>query len=257
MGIAMPGIRSSNPSIPAVTGIETPLPRRHYRDWSQTGISAADSQTALWLRRVLNFLVAGIAVIGLLPVMLIVAVLVWLSSPGPVLYTQVRVGLDRRSTARRSQNHRRERNIGGQPFTIYKFRTMRVDAEHQSGAVWAQQSDPRVTPIGRLLRQYRLDELPQLINVLKGDMNVVGPRPERPTIFAELREHIAEYPLRQRTRPGITGLAQINHHYDRSLEDVRTKVHYDLEYIRRQSVAEDVRIMLMTVPVILRRRGGW
>jgi lipopolysaccharide/colanic/teichoic acid biosynthesis glycosyltransferase len=93
--------------------------------------------------------------------------------------------------------------------------------------------------------------------VLKGEMNIVGPRPERPTIFAELREHIAEYPLRQRAKPGITGLAQINHHYDRSLDDVRTKVHYDLEYIRRQSVGEDFRIMLKTVPVILLRRGGW
>jgi lipopolysaccharide/colanic/teichoic acid biosynthesis glycosyltransferase len=156
-----------------------------------------------------------------------------------------------------SLNHRRERDLGGRPFTIYKFRTMWVDAEHASGAVWAQQSDPRVTPLGRLLRQYRLDELPQLFNVLKGEMNIVGPRPERPTIFAELREHIAEYPLRQRAKPGITGLAQINHHYDRSLEDVRTKVHYDLEYIRRQSVTEDLRIMLMTVPVVLLRRGGW
>jgi len=154
-------------------------------------------------------------------------------------------------------NHRREQNLGGQPFTIYKFRTMRVDAEHGSGAVWAQQQDPRVTAVGGLLRQYRLDELPQLLNVLRGEMNIVGPRPERPTIFAELREHIAEYPLRQRAKPGITGLAQINHHYDRSLEDVRTKVHYDLEYIRRQSVAEDLRIMLKTVPVVLLRRGGW
>jgi lipopolysaccharide/colanic/teichoic acid biosynthesis glycosyltransferase len=155
------------------------------------------------------------------------------------------------------QNHRRERDLGGRLFTIYKFRTMWVDAENGSGAVWAQQHDPRVTSIGRLLRQYRLDELPQLFNVLQGEMNIVGPRPERPTIFAELREHIAEYPLRQRALPGITGLAQINHHYDRSLEDVRTKVHYDLEYIRRQCVAEDFRIMLKTVPVVLLRRGGW
>jgi lipopolysaccharide/colanic/teichoic acid biosynthesis glycosyltransferase len=209
------------------------------------------------LNRVLN---AGIALLGLIllfPVLLLIAFLVWISSPGPVLYTQVRVGLDRRLPADALQNHRRERNHGGRLFTIYKFRTMRVDAEHQSGAVWAQQSDPRVTPIGRLLRQYRLDELPQLFNVLRGDMNIVGPRPERPTIFAELREHIAEYPLRQRAKPGITGLAQINHHYDRSLEDVRKKVQYDLEYIRRQSVVEDVRIMLKTLPVILRRRGGW
>jgi lipopolysaccharide/colanic/teichoic acid biosynthesis glycosyltransferase len=258
MGIAMSGIRSSNPSIPAVTGIETPLARPHFRDWSQAGIGQAASRSAAaWLRRTLNLLVALIAVIILLPILLILAFLVWISSPGPVLYTQVRVGLDRRESAKRALNHRRERNLGGRPFTIYKFRTMRVDAEHHSGAVWAQQSDPRVTAIGRLLRQYRLDELPQLVNVLKGDMNIVGPRPERPTIFAELREHIAEYPLRQRAKPGITGLAQINHHYDRSLEDVRTKVHYDLEYIRRQSVVEDVRIMLKTVPVILLRRGGW
>jgi lipopolysaccharide/colanic/teichoic acid biosynthesis glycosyltransferase len=206
---------------------------------------------------VLNFLLALTALLLLLPVLLVVALLVRLTSPGPVLYTQLRVGLDRRLPVHGAENHRRERNMGGLPFTIYKFRTMRVDAEHGSGAVWAQQRDPRVTPIGRLLRQYRLDELPQLLNVLKGEMNIVGPRPERPTIFAELREHIAEYPLRQRAKPGITGLAQINHHYDRSLEDVRTKVHYDLEYIRRQSVAEDFRIMLKTVPVILLRRGGW
>ena len=205
----------------------------------------------------LNLSLALIALVLLLPVFVIVGLLVWLSSPGPMLYTQVRVGLDRRLPRNGSQNHRRQRDLGGQPFTIYKFRTMRVDAEHHSGAVWAQQRDPRVTPIGRLLRQYRLDELPQLLNVLKGEMNIVGPRPERPTIFAELREHIAEYPLRQRAKPGITGLAQINHHYDRSLDDVRTKVHYDLEYIRRQSVSEDFRIMLKTLPVILLRRGGW
>jgi lipopolysaccharide/colanic/teichoic acid biosynthesis glycosyltransferase len=255
MGIAMPGFRSSNPSIPAVTGLESPLPRHHYRDWGQGEVAASAGPD--WLRRSINFILALTALIILLPMMLLIAVLVRLTSRGPILYTQTRVGFDRRINARASLNHRRERNLGGQPFTIYKFRTMRVDAEHQSGAVWAQQGDPRVTSIGRLLRQYRLDELPQLINVLRGEMNIVGPRPERPTIFAELREHIAEYPLRQRAKPGITGLAQINHHYDRSLEDVRTKVHYDLEYIRRQSVAEDIRIMLKTVPVILLRRGGW
>jgi lipopolysaccharide/colanic/teichoic acid biosynthesis glycosyltransferase len=207
--------------------------------------------------RALNVLFALTAVLLLLPIMLVIALLIRLTSRGPALYTQVRIGLDRRLPFVTHHNHRRQRDLGGQPFTIYKFRTMRVDAEHHSGAVWAQQRDPRVTPIGRLLRQYRLDELPQLLNVLRGEMNIVGPRPERPTIFAELREHIAEYPLRQRAKPGITGLAQINHHYDRSLDDVRTKVHYDLEYIRRQSVAEDFRIMLKTVPVILLRRGGW
>jgi lipopolysaccharide/colanic/teichoic acid biosynthesis glycosyltransferase len=256
MGIAMSGIRSSNPSLPAITGLEPALPRQQYRDWSQAGARSRASSTDL-ARRAVNIVFALLALIVLLPLMLLVAVLVRLTSRGPVLYTQVRVGLDRRQPSSGSVNYRREYDLGGRPFTIYKFRTMRADAELQSGAVWAQQSDPRVTSVGGVLRQYRLDELPQLFNVLKGEMNIVGPRPERPTIFAELREHIAEYPLRQRARPGITGLAQINHHYDRSLEDVRTKVHYDLEYIRRQSVTEDLRIMLKTVPVILLRRGGW
>jgi lipopolysaccharide/colanic/teichoic acid biosynthesis glycosyltransferase len=209
------------------------------------------------VNRTLNFVLALLGLVALLPVLLLIGLMIKLTSRGPVLYTQVRIGLDRRLPVDVTQNRRRERDLGGEPFTIYKFRTMRVDAEHHSGAVWAQQRDPRVTAIGRLLRQYRLDELPQLLNVIKGEMNIVGPRPERPTIFAELREHIAEYPLRQRAKPGITGLAQINHHYDRSLDDVRTKVHYDLEYIRRRNLREDLRIMLKTIPVILLRRGGW
>jgi lipopolysaccharide/colanic/teichoic acid biosynthesis glycosyltransferase len=216
-----------------------------------------EAGSADWLSRAVNFVLALLAVVALFPVFLLVGLVVKLSSRGPVFYTQERVGLDRRSLGRADLNHRRKSDLGGEPFTIYKFRTMRVDAERESGAVWAQQDDPRVTPVGRFLRQYRLDELPQLLNVLRGEMNIVGPRPERPSIFAELRGHIAEYPLRQRAKPGITGLAQINHHYDRSLDDVRRKVHFDLEYIRRQSVWEDVRIMLQTIPVILFRRGGW
>ena len=208
-------------------------------------------------RRVVNFLVALIGLIIAAPVMLIVALLVRLTSRGPVIYTQTRVGLDRRGGGPDAQNRRRVEDVGGKPFKIYKFRTMTVQAENGSGAVWAQADDPRVTWIGRYLRQYRLDELPQLVNVLKGEMNVVGPRPERPTIFRQLREHIDEYPLRQRAKPGITGLAQINHHYDRSIEDVRTKVTYDLEYIRKQGVLEDLKIMLQTIPVMLFRRGGW
>jgi lipopolysaccharide/colanic/teichoic acid biosynthesis glycosyltransferase len=213
--------------------------------------------TATWLERVVNTLLASLALLLTSPVLLLIALAIKLTSRGPVLYTQERVGLDRRDGGRDTSHPRRRRDLGGQPFTIYKFRTMRVDAERESGAVWAAQDDPRVTPVGGLLRQYRLDEIPQLLNVLRGEMNIVGPRPERPTIFAELREHIAEYPLRQRAKPGITGLAQINHHYDRSLDDVRTKVRYDLEYIRRQSLREDLRIMLKTLPVVLLRRGGW
>jgi len=234
------------------------------RAWAPEGEHAPDEQAiqpapgaAGWAIRGVNFLVALVALVALFPVLVLVALAVRLTSRGPVLYLQERVGLDRRELGGATQNHRRGQDLGGRPFTIYKFRTMRHHAERESGAVWAQQHDPRVTPVGRILRQYRLDELPQLVNVLRGEMNIVGPRPERPTIFAELRTHIAEYPLRQRAKPGITGLAQINHPYDRSLEDVRTKVSYDLEYIRRQSVREDLRIMLKTVPVILWRRGGW
>jgi lipopolysaccharide/colanic/teichoic acid biosynthesis glycosyltransferase len=207
--------------------------------------------------RAINFVLSLLAMIVLLPVMLLIAVAIKLTSRGPVFYLQERVGLDRRRPGAGPAHPRRTRDLGGRPFTIYKFRTMVVDAERHSGAVWATQDDPRVTAVGRFLRQYRLDELPQLLNVVRGDMNIVGPRPERPTIFAELRQHIAEYPQRQRAKPGITGLAQINHHYDRSMEDVRTKVRYDLEYIRRRSLWEDLRIMLQTIPVVFLRRGGW
>jgi lipopolysaccharide/colanic/teichoic acid biosynthesis glycosyltransferase len=221
------------------------------------GVTATDPGLAPRGTRWLNFVIALVALIVLLPLLLLIALAIRLTSRGPVLYTQERVGVDRRTPRNAAANHRRTRDLGGRPFTIYKFRTMQVDAERATGAVWATQNDPRITPVGRFLRQYRLDEIPQLINVMRGEMNIVGPRPERPTIFAELREHIAEYPLRQRTKPGITGLAQIYHHYDRSLDDVRTKVRYDLEYIRRQSVWEDLRIMLRTIPVILFRRGGW
>ena len=168
-----------------------------------------------WPTRALNFLLALLAIVSLLPVFLLLAVLIKLTSRGPVFYLQERVGLDRRLPGPGAHNHRRAHDLGGRVFTIYKFRTMRVDAEAGGAAVSAQEQDPRVTSLGRVLRQYRLDELPQLLNVLKGEMNIVGPRPERPTIFAELRGHIAEYPLRQRAKPGITGLAQINHHYDR------------------------------------------
>ncbi len=224
---------------------------------SPASTPAEDSGIGARVTRWVNFVLALLALFIALPLLLLIAVAIKLSSRGPVLYTQERVGLDRRVPGPEAGNHRRTRDIGGRPFTIYKFRTMRVDAELATGAVWATQDDPRITPVGRFLRQYRLDEIPQLLNVMRGEMNIVGPRPERPTIFAELRGHIAEYPLRQRAKPGITGLAQINHHYDRSLDDVRTKVRYDLEYIRRQSLWEDLRIMLRTIPVILFRRGGW
>jgi lipopolysaccharide/colanic/teichoic acid biosynthesis glycosyltransferase len=206
-------------------------------------------------RRLLNVAVAIVALILLAPVMLIVALLVRLSSPGPVLYRQTRVGVDRRSAA--GGNFRRRIDYGGRLFTIYKFRTMYVDPDAQPKQQWAAKGDPRITPVGRILRQTRLDELPQLINVIKGDMNVVGPRPEQPNIFLQLREQVDGYARRQRVLPGITGWAQVNQSYDQNLEDVRRKVQLDLEYAARMSAAEDLRIMLRTVPVILLRSGGW
>ncbi|HWG52677.1 MAG TPA: sugar transferase [Gemmatimonadaceae bacterium] len=209
------------------------------------------------INRAVNLLVACVALVILAPVMLLVAVAIKMTSRGPVLYSQKRVGLDRRRSSVDALYDRRATDTGGRVFTIYKFRSMHVNAEQHLGEVWATREDPRITTIGRFLRRSRLDELPQLVNVVKGDMNIVGPRPERPSIFARLREDIDEYSMRQRTRPGITGWAQINHSYDASLEDVRTKVKYDLEYLQRQSLAEDLRIMVRTVPVMLFKKGGW
>jgi lipopolysaccharide/colanic/teichoic acid biosynthesis glycosyltransferase len=188
--------------------------------------------------------------------MFVFAILVKLTSPGPIFYAQARVGLDRRRTGALGPYDRRTRDLGGRAFMILKFRTMRVDAE-KNGAVWAVKRDARVTRVGRVMRKYRIDELPQLVNVIRGEMNIVGPRPERPSIFSRLCDDIAEYPLRQRARPGITGWAQVNQAYDTSLDDVRSKVRFDLEYIERQGVAEDLMIMARTVPVMIFRKGGW
>ena len=216
------------------------------------------------LRRGLNVLVAAVALVALAPLLAAIAIAVRLSSPGPIIYVQERVGLDRRRAGRARRNggpvlqpERRVEDVGGRPYRMFKFRTMRVDAESDGRAVWATREDPRVTSIGRVLRSTRLDELPQLVNVLRGEMNVVGPRPERPPIAARLRREIDGYALRYRVRPGITGWAQINHPYDGSLDDVRTKVRYDLEYLGRRGVTEDLKILARTVPVMLGRRTGW
>jgi lipopolysaccharide/colanic/teichoic acid biosynthesis glycosyltransferase len=254
------------------------------------------------LNRALNFSIALVALVVLTPLILFIAIAVKLTSRGPIVYRQTRVGVDRRRsggdrrgvgerrtprarlaesrvraepqigtvvpTERRGSDPRGDRrnngrrggdrravDVGGRAFTMYKFRTMTVNAELE-GAVWATKNDARVTPIGGILRGTRLDELPQLVNVVKGDMNVVGPRPERPSIFMQLRKEIDSYHLRQRTRPGITGWAQINQNYDTSIDDVRRKVEYDLAYIERRSVVEDMRIMARTLPVMIFRKGA-
>jgi lipopolysaccharide/colanic/teichoic acid biosynthesis glycosyltransferase len=207
-------------------------------------------------RRALNVVAAMVLLIIAAPVALVIAILVKLTSRGPILYRQTRVGLDQRHTGMRRNDPRRCHDLGGMPFTMYKFRTMGVDAENGTGPVWATKDDPRVTSIGRVLRQCRLDELPQLVNVLAGDMNLVGPRPERPAIAARLRREIPLYQQRHRALPGITGRAQVNLEYDASVEDVRRKVQHDLEYIRCASPWEDAKIMVMTIPVVLFRRGA-
>lgn len=182
-----------------------------------------------------------IALIGLAiawPVMLLVALLVKLSSPGPVLFRQTRTGKNDRE------------------FVLYKFRSMRADAEKLTGAVWAKRDDPRITGLGKWLRKLRLDELPQLFNVLKGDMSIVGPRPERPEFVEQLSAKIPFYRQRHCVKPGITGWAQINHKYGDTIEDTVIKLEYDLYYIKNLSPALDFYIMFHTAKVMLLSRGA-
>jgi exopolysaccharide biosynthesis polyprenyl glycosylphosphotransferase len=180
-------------------------------------------------QRTLNSLIAGMGIVLASPILLLTAIAVRLSSPGPVLYRQVRVGLN------------------GQPFTVYKFRSMRADAEAQTGAVWATKDDPRITP---------LDELPQLFNVIKGEMAIVGPRPERPEFVRALSEQIPYYRQRHCVRPGITGWAQINYKYGDTLEDTITKLEYDLYYIKNMSFSLDTYIVFHTLKTMLLTRGA-
>ncbi len=249
------------PRLPEPGVQERVVPVESTREVPADGIDVSPNTRSERLNRVVNVALGVTGLVLLLPLLLVVALAVRLTSNGPILYAQTRVGIDRRRARRNGGTHhlheRRGADLGGQAFMIYKFRSMYLDAEKRSGAVWATANDPRVTPVGRFIRKFRLDELPQLINVVKGDMNIVGPRPERPSIVARLREDIREYPMRHRVKPGITGLAQINQQYDSCLDDVRSKVRYDLEYLRRQSLAEDFRIMLKTVPSVILKTRGW
>jgi exopolysaccharide biosynthesis polyprenyl glycosylphosphotransferase len=156
---------------------------------------------------------------------------------GPLFYRQARVGR------------------GGRPFTVIKFRTMRPDAEQDTGAVWAQAGDGRVTPVGRWLRRTRLDELPQLLNVLRGEMSLIGPRPERPEFVEELARQIPFYRARHAAKPGLTGWAQVRFGYGNSVEDARMKLEYDLYYVRHASFYLDALIVLKTVGVVLQLQG--
>ncbi|NNF13889.1 MAG: sugar transferase [Gemmatimonadetes bacterium] len=209
------------------------------------------------LRRPLNVVAAAVLIVMTAPIMLVIALLVRLTSRGPVIYKQKRVGLDRRVDRAGSKlNPKRNQDMGGRIFTMYKFRTMYHQEEGAEKQVWATENDPRVTPVGRFLRAFRLDEFPQLFNVLLGDMNIVGPRPEQPEIFQDIREELGNYERRQQVLPGITGLAQVSLSYDSDLEDVRKKVELDLQYLRKRSASEDLRIMLKTMPVMVGRKGS-
>ena len=190
------------------------------------------------VRSILN---AGLALSGFalsLPVMILTAIAVRLDSRGPIFYTQERVGKN------------------GRVFKIIKFRSMRAGAEANSGPVWAEASDPRVTRVGRIIRKLRLDELPQFINVIRGDMNFVGPRPERPVFVEQLSEIIPYYSQRHLIKPGLTGWAQIKYPYGASVEDAIEKLRYDLYYIKNQSLLLDAAIVFETVKTVLFGRGG-
>ena len=205
-------------------------------------------------RRSLNVAVAAVGLLVAAPLMLLVAVLIKLDSPGPVIFKQKRVGLDRRSSrGPESESRRRGSDAGGRLFTMYKFRTM-TSSGAGSEEKWATKEDRRITRVGRFLRATRIDELPQLVNVLRRDMNIVGPRPEQPIIFQELRRELGGYQERQKVLPGITGWAQVQLGYDTSLEDVKKKVELDLEYIEKRSASEDLVIMAKTMPVVVFRR---
>ncbi|MCP4546402.1 MAG: glycosyltransferase [bacterium] len=214
------------------------------------------------LRKLLLVCVVGGLLLSILALPL-VALAMSLLSPGPLFYSQERVGEDRRNRdTNREGEERRLTNLGGRPFTIWKLRSMIVDSERSSGPVWATRDDPRITPFGSFLRKLRLDELPQLWNILRGDMNLIGPRPERSAIVRDLMREIPGYNRRMTgIKPGVTGLAQVRGGYDNSLKSVRAKLLYDLAYkahtIRaREHFLMDLRVLLATVPTVLFRKGA-
>jgi len=215
------------------------------------------------LKRTVDVTASLLAIVILAPVALLISLLIRITSRGPAIFRQERVGInrrwslgDRRSEPRSGEEQdRRQVPSFGRPFTMYKFRTMVVDAE-KDGARLAEANDPRVTPVGRFLRKTRLDEILQFINVLMGDMSLVGPRPERPEFVQALSGKIPGYLDRLGLKPGITGLAQILNGYDEDLESVRRKVSLDLLYLQNASLWNDFKILLRTVRVVLKGSGA-
>lgn len=190
-----------------------------------------------WAKRIIDVLVSLVAIVLSLPLFLVVAVAIWIESGGPIFFQQERTGLK------------------GRPFQILKFRSMRTNAEEE-GPKWASNNDARITGVGRWIRKYRIDELPQMFNVLKGEMSVVGPRPERPHFVSMLEEQIPFYGLRHSVRPGITGWAQVKYQYGGSVGETKTKLEYDLFYIKHLSITLDLVTIFETAKVMLSGRGA-
>ena len=220
-----------------------------------------------FFKRSVDIIGASFGLVLISPLILVLSVLLKFDSKGPVFYKQVRVGRNRRISERRnnifSTFHdsrsvdRRGQNCYGRDFILYKFRTMVEDAEKKTGPVWAIEEDPRITSLGKFLRKFHLDELPQLINILKGDMAFVGPRPERPFFVRDFAELISSYQRKFSVKPGLTGLAQINCGYDSSLDDVKGKLEFELEYIENnESIISDLRILSKTFYYLFNGKSG-
>lgn len=253
---------SDLPSTEWLTRLKLQRPRRNTR---------CLGEATRMLKRITDVIISAIMLVLLLPVMLLVALAVRLTSRGPIIFKQTRVGLnlrekkrDRRLTGveppdgvdRRDPSTDRRRSGGyGKPFTLYKFRTMKVDAE-KNGAQFAVKGDPRVTCIGRFLRKTRLDELPQLWNVLRGEMSLVGPRPERPEFIENLSAEIPNYINRLGLKPGLTGLAQVINGYDNNIESFKRKVNLDLLYLQNCCFRNDLKILFRTIRVVLTGSGA-
>jgi sugar transferase (PEP-CTERM system associated) len=206
--------------------------------WLIYGQGFAQDTARTVIKRLFDLVAAGALLLMALPVMLLTAIAIRLESRGPILYRQERVGQ------------------GGRPFLCTKFRSMRVDAEKDGVARWAQAKDPRVTRVGNFIRKMRIDELPQLINVLRGEMSLVGPRPERPSFVAQLKESIRFYDVRHSVKPGLTGWAQVRYSYGASVEDASRKLQFDLYYVKNHSLFLDLLILVETVRVVLFREGA-
>ena len=221
---------------------------------------------AMKAKRVFDVIMAGVAVILLSPLMLLAALLIKLESRGSIFFIQERIGLNRRRKDRRRSKRdnyvsntlsvdRRKRVNAGKPFNIYKFRTMMEDAEKGIPTL-ASENDPRITRIGRLFRKTRIDEIPQFFNVIRGDMSIIGPRPERSFFINQMRSEVPEFTTRLAVKPGITGLAQVESGYTTRLEQMKDKLFYDLKYITELSLFKEIQILFKTVLVVFTGKGA-